>query len=38
MGDVIDFEDVTGAVEVTYGGSLTSRTATLGLDNLITVA
>lgn len=38
MGAVIDFEDVTGAVEVTYGGSLTSRTATLGLDNLITVA
>ncbi|MFW8642247.1 hypothetical protein ACOJBO_02920 [Rhizobium beringeri] len=34
-GDVIDIEDVTGAVEVTYGGALTSRTAALGLDNLI---
>lgn len=37
-GDVIDIEDVTGAVEATYGGALTSRTATLGLDNLISVA
>ncbi|KAB1082363.1 MULTISPECIES: hypothetical protein [Rhizobium/Agrobacterium group] len=37
-GDVIDIEDVTGAVEVTYGGALTSRTAALGLDNLITVS
>lgn len=37
-GDVMDIEDVSGAVEVTYGGSLTGRTATLGLDNIITVA
>jgi hypothetical protein len=37
-GDVIDVEDVTGAIEVTYGGALTSRTATLGLDNLISVS
>ncbi|MGO4624549.1 protein rhiA [Ensifer sp. 2YAB10] len=37
IGAVLDFEEVTGAVEVVYGGSLTSRTATLGLDNLITV-
>ncbi|SIQ55646.1 hypothetical protein SAMN05880590_105134 [Rhizobium sp. RU35A] len=37
-GDVIDIEDVTGAVEVTYGGALTSRTAVLGLDNMITVS
>ena len=37
-GDVIDVEDVTGAVEVTYGGALTSRTAALGLDNLISVS
>lgn len=36
-GDVMNIEDVTGSVEVTYGGALTSRTATLGLDNLITV-
>ncbi|SDN97239.1 hypothetical protein [Ensifer sp. YR511] len=38
MGDVIDVEDITGAVEVIYGGSLTSRAATLGLDNLITIS
>jgi len=37
-GDVMDIEDVTGAVELTYGGSLTSRRATLAIDNLITVA
>lgn len=37
-GQVMDVEDVTGAVEVLYGGSLTSRTATLGMDNLITVS
>lgn len=37
-GDVIDIEDVTGAVEATYGGALTSRTAALGLNNLITVS
>ncbi|HEV7322678.1 MAG TPA: hypothetical protein VGO04_29100 [Ensifer sp.] len=36
-GDVLEFDDVTGAVEVTYGGALTARTAVLGLDNLITV-
>ncbi|MDA8231475.1 MAG: hypothetical protein M0006_09055 [Magnetospirillum sp.] len=37
-GDVMDIEDVAGAVEVTYGGSLTTRTAVMGLDNLITVS
>lgn len=37
-GDVMDIEDLTGAQEVTYGGSLTTRTATLGLNNLIQVA
>ncbi|MBB4284541.1 hypothetical protein [Roseospira goensis] len=37
-GDVMDMEDVTGAVEVTYGGALTKRTATLALDNLISVS
>lgn len=37
-GDVIDIEDVTNAVEVTYGGALTTRSATLGIDNLITVS
>lgn len=37
-GDVMDIEDVTGAQEVTYGGSLTSRTASLGLDNLINIS
>ncbi len=37
-GDVMDIEDVSGAQEVTYGGSLTTRTAVLGLDNLITVS
>ncbi|CAN7704366.1 protein rhiA [Pararhizobium sp. LjRoot238] len=37
-GDVMNIEDVTGAVELTYGGSQTSQTATLGIDNLITVA
>ncbi|RMB12294.1 protein rhiA [Eilatimonas milleporae] len=36
-GDVMDVEDITGAVEVTYGGALTSRTATMGLDNRIIV-
>lgn len=36
-GDVMDIEDITSAVEVTYGGALTSRTATLGLNNVITV-
>lgn len=36
-GDVMNIEDISGAVEVTYGGSLTTRTATLGLDNIITV-
>jgi hypothetical protein len=37
-GEVLDLEDAVGAVEVTYGGSRTSRTAVLGLDNLITVS
>ncbi|MBZ5760799.1 MULTISPECIES: hypothetical protein [Rhizobium] len=37
-GDVMDIEDISSAVEVTYGGALTSRTATLGLNNLITTA
>ncbi|HEV7309250.1 protein rhiA [Ensifer sp.] len=36
-GDVIDIEDVSGAVEVTYDGAFTSRTINLGLDNLMTV-
>ena len=37
-GDVMDIEDVTGAQEVTFRGSLTSRTATLGVDNLSSIA
>jgi rhizosphere induced protein len=37
-GDVMDVEDVSGAQQVTYGGSLTARTATMGLDNFITVS
>ena len=37
-GDVMDIEDVSGCQEVTYGGSLTLRTATMGLDNIITVS
>jgi len=37
-GDVMDIQDVTEAVEVTYGGALMSRTATLAIDNLITVS
>jgi hypothetical protein len=37
-GDVMDIQDVTEAVEVTYGGSLTSRTAELNLENLIGVS
>lgn len=36
-GDVMNIEDVTGSVEVTYGGALTSRTATLGIDNIISI-
>ncbi len=36
-GEVMDIEDVSKAVEVTYGGALASRTATLGLNNVITV-
>jgi hypothetical protein len=37
-GQVMDIENITGDIEVTYGGSLTSRTATLGLNNKITVS
>ncbi|WP_165218821.1 hypothetical protein [Affinirhizobium pseudoryzae] len=37
-GDVMDVEDVTNAVEVTYGGARTSRNAVLNLDNMITVS
>ena len=37
-GYVMDIEDVSSAVEVTYGGALTTRTATLGLANVIAVA
>jgi len=37
-GDVMDIEDVSGSVEATYGGSLTTRTAVMGLDNIITVS
>ena len=37
-GDVMDIEDISGDVEVTYGGSLTTRTAVMGLDNLIKVS
>lgn len=37
-GDVMDLENIAGAVEASYGGgALTSRTATLGPDNLITM-
>jgi hypothetical protein len=38
MGEVMDIEDVSSAVEVTYGGALTSRTASLSLGNVITVS
>jgi rhizosphere induced protein len=34
-GQVIDLENVTGEIEVTYAGSLASRTATLGPDNIL---
>jgi rhizosphere induced protein len=34
-GQVIDVENVTGEIEVTYAGSLTSRTVTLGPDNIL---
>ncbi len=37
-GDVMDIQDVTEAVEVTYGGALTSRTANLSIENLIAVS
>jgi rhizosphere induced protein len=37
-GDVMDIEDVTNAQEVTYGGSLVSRTAVLDLTNIISVS
>ncbi|GEO82359.1 hypothetical protein [Pararhodospirillum oryzae] len=37
-GDVMDIEDVSRAVEVTYGGALMTRTAVMGLDNIITVS
>ena len=37
-GDVMDIEDVSSAVEVTFGGALATRTATLSLGNVITVA
>lgn len=37
-GDVMNIEDVTSAVEVTYGGALTTRTAVLGLGNVISVS
>lgn len=38
QGDVVDIEDVSGVAEITYGGSLTSRKAVFGLDNIITVS
>lgn len=37
-GDVMDIQDVTEAVEVTYGGALVSRTANLSIENLIAVS
>lgn len=37
-GQVLHLEDMTGAVEVPYPAGVTSRTATLGPDNIITVA
>jgi rhizosphere induced protein len=37
-GQVIDFEEITGEVEVSYGGSVTSRTVTLQADNLLVVS
>lgn len=37
-GDVMDIEDVTSAQEVTFGGSLASRTAVLDLSNIISVS
>ena len=37
-GQVLHLEDMTGAVEVPYPAAVTSRTATLGPDNIITVA
>lgn len=37
-GQVMDIEDVTGEVEVTYAGSLTSRTALLQPNNILSVS
>ena len=37
-GEVIDVEHVTGAVEVTYPDGLTSRTVTIGLDDILRVS
>ena len=36
-GQVMDVENVTGSVEATYAGSLTSRTVTLQPDNILQV-
>ncbi|HEY4170324.1 MAG TPA: protein rhiA [Reyranella sp.] len=38
VGQVLDIEQITGEVEVTYPGGLTSRTATLEPNGVITVA
>ena len=37
-GQVLDFEEITGEVEVSYRGSVTSRTVTLQPDNLLSVS
>lgn len=37
-GDVMDVQDTTNSIEVTYGGARTGRTAVLGLDNMISVS
>jgi hypothetical protein len=37
-GDVIDVKEISGAVEVAYPDGITSRTATLGPDDKISVA
>ena len=37
-GEVIDVEDTTGAIEVTYPDGLTSRTVTIGPDDILRVS
>ena len=37
-GQVLDIETIRGEVEAIYAGSITSRTATLQLNNILTIA